>query len=143
MSKVDALKLNCFGDDARLRHIGVAVRSIDAAAPGAEKQFDPLQNVRVAFVELNGVLFELVEPVGERSPVNGYLKRDKVSLYHVCFEVSDLEGALKRAKQNGFHTLGRPKPAAAFEGRRIAWVFSPLLGLFELLERELPPQTAR
>ena len=142
MSKLDALKLNCFGDDALLRHVGVAVRSIEAAAPGVAKELDPLQNVRVAFVELNGVLCELVEPVDERSPVNGYLKRDKMSLYHLCFEVSNLESALTRAKQNGFHALGRPKPAAAFEGRRIAWVFSPLLGLFELLERELPAKTA-
>jgi methylmalonyl-CoA/ethylmalonyl-CoA epimerase len=142
MSRGDVLKLDCFGDDARLRHVGVAVRSIEAAAPGAEKHFDALQNVRVAFVELNGVLVELVEPVDERSPVVGYLKRDKMSLYHLCFEVSDLESAVKRAKQNGFHELGKPKPAAAFGGRRIAWVFNPLLGLFELLERQLPPQTA-
>lgn len=139
MEKPDALKMDCFGEDARLRHIGVAVRSIDAASPGAEKHFDPLQNVRVAFVEMNGVLCELVEPVDDRSPVNGYLKKDKVSFYHLCFEVSDLEKALERAKQHGFHTLGQPKPATAFDGRRIAWVYSPLLGLFELLEREPRP----
>ncbi len=142
MSTSEVLKLDCFGEDARLRHIGVAVRSIDAAAPGTEKRLDPLQNVRVGFVELNGVLCELVEPVDERSPVNGYLKQSKVSLYHLCFEVPDLERALQHARRHGFHTLGRPKPAAAFEGRRIAWVFSPVLGLFELLEKGSPPQTA-
>jgi methylmalonyl-CoA/ethylmalonyl-CoA epimerase len=141
MSKPNAPTLNLFGEDATLRHIGVAVRSIDAAAPGAEKTLDPLQNVRVAFVELNGVPCELVEPVDERSPVNGYLKQGKVSLYHLCFEVSDLEMALEQAKRHGFHELGRPKPATAFAGRRIAWVYSPLLGLFELLERNSPRQT--
>jgi len=142
MSNLDALVLNFFGEDARLRHIGVAVRSIDEAAPGALKQLDPLQNVRVAFIELNGVPCELVEPVDERSPVNGYLEHRKMNLYHLCFEVPDLERAVKQARQQGFHALGKPKPAVAFEGRRIAWVFSPTLGLFELLERELPPQTA-
>jgi methylmalonyl-CoA/ethylmalonyl-CoA epimerase len=137
----DALNLNCFGDGAKLRHVGIAVRSIDAVVSGAEKRFDPLQNVRVAFVELNGVLCELVEPVDERSPVNGYLKRGRVSLYHLCFEVPDLDGAIREARQHGFHPLGKPKPAAAFEERRIAWVFSPLLGLFELLEKESPRST--
>ena len=142
MSKPDTLKLDCFGDDARLRHVGIAVRSIDAAAPGARKHLDPLQNVRVAFVELGGVLCELVEPVDERSPVNGYLERDKMNLYHLCYEVSDLEQAVKESRRHGFHPLGKPKPAAAFEGRRIAWVYSPVLGLFELLEREPPSPSA-
>lgn len=139
MSNDDALKLSLFGDDASLRHIGMAVRSIDAAAPGAAKHLDPLQNVRVAFVEMNGALCELVEPVDERSPVNGYLERNKVSLYHLCFEVNDIDAAIAQSKRHGFHALGRPKPAAAFEQRRIAWVFSPVLGLFELLERDKRP----
>jgi methylmalonyl-CoA/ethylmalonyl-CoA epimerase len=142
MPNLDALVLDCFGGDARLRHIGVAVRSIDEAAPGVQKHLDPLQNVRVAFVELNGALCELVEPVDERSPVNGYLKRDKVSLYHLCYEVGDVDTALANAKRHGFHALGTPKPATAFGGRRIAWVYNRHFGLFELLEREKPPQGA-
>lgn len=123
--------LKPFGEDAVFHHAGMAVASID---PSLHKTFDPMQNVYVAFVSLNGFDVEFVEPVDETSPVNQFVKKGQ-KLYHLCFETSDIDLALKTARIGGFHCIARPVPAAAFDGRKIAWVFSAVYGLVELVER--------
>ena len=47
------------GERARLRHVGLVVRSIEEAEPGTLGVADPIQGVRVAFVAVNGVQIEL------------------------------------------------------------------------------------
>ena len=122
-----------FGPGAVLHHIGVAVASIANARPGLETTSDPIQKVSVAFISLHGVTLELVEPAAEDSPVSARLKNgDK--LLHLCYAVPDLLGALDSAAHNGFRCIRPPAPATAYEGRRIAWVYSPVFGLIELLE---------
>lgn len=123
-----------FGADATFHHVGLAVRSIEAVAPGADIVEDPIQNVRVSFVDWNGARMEFIEPVDESSPVTRSLKTGQ-RLQHLCFEVDSLDAALPAAAARGFHSLGKPVPAVAFGGRRIAWVYHAVFGLFELLER--------
>jgi methylmalonyl-CoA/ethylmalonyl-CoA epimerase len=125
--------LTPFGPGARLEHVGLVVASIEAAAPGVEAVFDPLQKVRVAFVTLNGVPLELVEPAGDDSPVANSLRKGN-KLVHLCYNVPDLDAATRAARAAGFFPLANPVPAVAFGGRRIAWVYSKTFGLVELLE---------
>ena len=125
--------IELFGEGARFHHVGMAVESIERASPGTEGVTDPIQRVTVAFVELNGVCVELIEPAGEKSPIHRSLEKG-TKLVHICYEVPDLEQALECAREHGLRQLGRPVPAVAFDERRIAWVFGPDLGLFELLE---------
>ncbi|MEO5331374.1 MAG: VOC family protein [Magnetococcus sp. YQC-5] len=123
-----------FGPQARLHHIGMAVKSIIAIAPNAERFVDPLQKVNVAFISVGDVVWELVEPLDDTSPVKNYIS-SKHSLYHLCLEVPDLEEAVSIAKKQKFYVIRKPKPAVAFQGRRIVWLFHPVLGLFEILEK--------
>jgi methylmalonyl-CoA/ethylmalonyl-CoA epimerase len=117
-------------------HVGIAVRSIDAVGgPDVPVTRDVKQRVSVAFVETGGVTLELIEPLGENSPVLRSLEQGQ-SLVHLCFRVPNLEAAISTGKDAGFHRLGAPAPAPTFDNRRIVWVFSRVFGLVELLEAE-------
>lgn len=98
---------------------------------------DNAQGVRIQFVRLHdGSLIELLEPHGENSPVQRHLKRGG-GIYHVCFEVPDLEGTLKRLRATGDAMIVRePTPAPAIEFRRVAFVVTADQDLFEFVEAE-------
>jgi methylmalonyl-CoA/ethylmalonyl-CoA epimerase len=130
-----------------LHHIGHVVSSIDGfigpwrSALGAVGQseifHDPIQRVRVAFLDLpehGGVLFELVEPVGPDSPVYAFAKKGG-GMHHLCFEVDNLEHHIERMKRLKAMLIGAPQPAIAFAGRRIAWMYLREKLLVEYLER--------
>lgn len=136
---MNTLPVNCFGSEATFHHVGLVVPSVEAACPKATRITDPRQKVDLAFVELNGVVVELLAPVGDDSPVAKSLKNN-VKLVHLCFEVPDLAAAISYSRQHGFHCLRQPVPAVAFDQRRIAWLFSPVYGLVELLEKTLSVQ---
>lgn len=130
----------------RLHHIGFVVASIEDAMPGfvrsmmAErdgKSFDdPLQKAKVAFLvtRVGDALIELVEPLGEDSPVQRFLQEKGGGLHHLCYEVANLEQELADFRARGAVIARRPKPAVAFGGRRIAWVITSEKLLVELLE---------
>jgi methylmalonyl-CoA/ethylmalonyl-CoA epimerase len=136
------------GGKATLHHLGFVVASISAVAEGFAMSmsarwdgkiiYDPLQQVRVAFFspgDTRNPVFELVEPASEVSPVTNFLKK-RVGLHHICYEVDDLESGLEQARGVGFAVASDPKPAVAFDGRRIAWVRSRSHLLIEFLERQ-------
>lgn len=60
-----------------------------------------------------------------------------ISAYHLCFKVPDLKAALDISSRYGFRCIAEPVPAVAFGHRKIVWVFSPVYGLFELLEKHV------
>jgi methylmalonyl-CoA/ethylmalonyl-CoA epimerase len=136
------------GGSAVLHHLGFVVSSISAAAPDfvlsmsahweGEIIHDPIQQVRVAFfspANPRNPVFELVEPVGEGSPVKAFVQKGG-GLHHVCYEIDDLESGLREARDVGLVIVSNPVPAVAFGGRRIAWVVSKRRLLMELLERK-------
>ena len=129
------MRQDYFGRDARFHHIGVAVKSVIDICPDCRITHDPIQGVNVAFMVMNGCPLELIEPVREDSPVSACLRKG-TKLLHVCYEVDDIEIAVRKSRYYGFHVIGDPAPAAAFEQRRIAFVSSDAFGVVELLERE-------
>lgn len=127
------MNIDCFGNGARFHHIGVAVYAIQDVCPKCHPIYDPLQSVNVAFISLNGCNLELIESTGEDSPVAAGMKRG-IKLLHVCYEVDDIEDALRKCRSHGFHVIRQPTPATAFDQRRIAFVSSRTFGVVELLE---------
>ncbi|WP_265571571.1 methylmalonyl-CoA epimerase [Sphingomicrobium nitratireducens] len=88
----------------RLNHVGVATASIDKSVAhyretmGAEvvrEPFDlPAQGVRVCFVDTPNSQIELIEPLGEDSPIVKFLEKNPLGgQHHLCFEVPDIEEA--------------------------------------------------
>lgn len=135
------LELDCFGPGARFHHVGLGVREIRAVCPDAEIVAEPTQRVSLAFVDMHGIRVELLEPLGESSPIARSM-RAGIKLLHLCFAVPDLDAALAQSRAKGFHRLGPPVAAGALEGRRVAWVFHAELGLFELFEAEARARSA-
>lgn len=130
-----------------LHHLGVAVKDLEAAAAVYTARYgyrksggpvhDPVQTAHVLFLELAGQAFclELVAPDGPQSKLSNAVKKGG-GLNHLCYLTEDIEQSCATLRQDGMYLLQEPTPAAAFAGRRIAW----LMGLdgipVELLEKE-------
>lgn len=134
--------------DSTLHHVGCVVDSIEnriesykislGCTAVSEIFEDPIQRVRVVFLELPTaglVQLELVEPASPDSPVTRFLEK-RGTLHHFCFEVSDLQRQIEWMKSQGARLISSPKPAVAFNGRRIAWMLTADSLLVEYLERE-------
>jgi methylmalonyl-CoA/ethylmalonyl-CoA epimerase len=80
---------------------------------------------------------ELIAPLSEDSPITSMLAKSGGGAYHLCFETADIEQALVHAKNNGCVIVSPPVPAVAFNGRRIAWIYTRSRQLFELVESEV------
>ena len=122
-----------FGNEARFHHVGLAVTSIRDVSPSSDIIVNRTERVLMAFIKLNGMTIELLEPLGDDSPIAQSL-RDGVKLLHFCYEVPDLAAAVNNCRSAGFHRISRPKTVPEFDSRRVSWVFSKSYGLFELLE---------
>jgi methylmalonyl-CoA/ethylmalonyl-CoA epimerase len=131
----------------KFSHVGVAVPNLEQALAVYHGIFgytvrsgpfvDPIQKTSVCFIATNNegdVPIELVAPSGDESPVNRFLGKG-ITTYHLCYEVDDIGEALKHVRSQGCLVLSEPVPAVAFEGRRIAWFYTPTRQLTELVER--------
>jgi methylmalonyl-CoA/ethylmalonyl-CoA epimerase len=107
----------------RLNHLGVATPSIEDSIAlyrdvlGAAKigePFDlPPQKVRVCFVDLPNSQIELLEPLGEDSPIAKFLEKNPAGgQHHVCFEVQDIHAAAAEMTAKGAKVLGEPRIGA-------------------------------
>jgi methylmalonyl-CoA/ethylmalonyl-CoA epimerase len=107
----------------RLNHVGVATPSIEKSLElyktmfQAEPQgtpFDlPAQGVRVCFVDTPNSQIELIEPLGENSPIATFLKKNPLGgQHHVCFEVPDIHAAKADLESKGARVLGEPRIGA-------------------------------
>ena len=128
-----------------LNHIGIATPSIpDAVARyrellGAEKvgeAFDlPAQKVRVCFVDAPNSQIELLEPLGEDSPIAKFLEKNPAGgQHHICFEVPDIHAAKAELEAKGAKVLGEPRIGA--HGTLVIFVHPKDMGgvLTELME---------
>jgi methylmalonyl-CoA/ethylmalonyl-CoA epimerase len=133
--------------DFKLLHVGVAVPTLGPTTELLSDLFgyrvvsgpfeDPLQKVTVNFLaksDSDVAEIELIAPLGEDSPIESILAKSGGGAYHLCFETSELEGALEHARKNGCVVVASPVPAVAFQGRRIAWIYTRSRQLFELVE---------
>lgn len=131
----------------KLHHVGIVVDDIESGiqrykalfgfVPVTEIVDDPIQKVSVVLLsnpESDGAPIELIAPLSDDSPVTNILK-GKVRLYHLCFLVENIEESLKNFRSNGAIIISGPVPAELFEGKRIAFVYSPDNYVVELLEK--------
>jgi methylmalonyl-CoA/ethylmalonyl-CoA epimerase len=107
----------------RLNHVGVATPSIEQSiilyrdvlgATTIHEPFDlPPQKVRVCFVDLPNSQIELLEPLGEDSPIAKFLEKNPAGgQHHVCFEVPDIGAAAAEMTARGAKVLGEPRIGA-------------------------------
>ena len=131
----------------RLNHVGVATPSIAQALDvyrdmlGATAVTEirelPEQGVRFCFVDLPNAQVELLEPLGETSPIHGFLARNpRGGQHHLCFEVPDILAARDDLRQKGAQVLGSGEPRIGAHGVPVIFVHPKDMGgvLIELMQ---------
>ena len=129
----------------RLNHVGVATASIERSLEMYGVMFDakphgapfdlPAQGVRVCFVDTPNSQIELIEPLGEDSPVAKFLEKNPAGgQHHVCFEVEDIERARAHFEGKGARILGPTRIGA--HGTPVFFVHPKDMGgvLVEIME---------
>ena len=84
---------------------------------------------------------ELIEPVSEDSPMYPLLKNYKNTPYHFCYEVENLDNAIKEMESQRYHVIQEPERAPCIEERRVAFMFHPNMGIVELVEAHIEERT--
>ena len=107
----------------RLNHVGVATPSIKQSLELYRTMFNaephgpafdlPAQGVRVCFFDTPNSQIELIEPLGDHSPVAKFLEKNPLGgQHHMCFEVPDIQIAKAEFEANGARVLGEPRIGA-------------------------------
>ncbi|MEO1102133.1 MAG: methylmalonyl-CoA epimerase [Pseudomonadota bacterium] len=122
----------------RLNHVAIATADVMAAAKvygealGADvsaPQDLPEHGVRVVFITLPNTKVELLEPLGEGSPIAAFLaKNPSGGLHHVCYEVEDIEAAAAQLTAHGARVLGDGKPRIGAHGKPVLFVHPKDMG---------------
>ncbi|MCO8146318.1 methylmalonyl-CoA epimerase [Rhodovulum tesquicola] len=116
----------------RLNHVAIAVPDLDAAAAqyadtlGARvgaPQDEPDHGVTVIFIELPNTKIELLHPLGEDSPIRGFLEKNPSGgIHHLCYEVEDILAARDRLKAQGARVLGNGEPKIGAHGKPVLFL---------------------
>lgn len=116
----------------RLNHVAIAVPDLDAASAqyretlGArvgEPQDEPDHGVTVVFIELPNTKVELLHPLGDNSPIAGFLEKNPAGgIHHICYEVEDIGAARDRLTMAGARVLGDGEPRIGAHGKPVLFL---------------------
>ena len=117
------LLLQELNDDRRINHIAIVVPDLDAAVKSWESRLGadvsapqklPEHGVTVVFIDTGNSKVELLEPLGDDSPIARYLERNPDGgMHHMCFEVDDIIAARDQLIAEGARVLGDGEPRQA------------------------------
>lgn len=116
----------------RLNHVAIAVPDLEAAtkvyrdtlqadvtAPTAQ----PDHGVTTVFINLPNTKIELLEPLGENSPIAAFLARNAGGgMHHVCYEVDDIMAARDHLVKEGARVLGDGNPKIGAHGKPVLFL---------------------
>ena len=116
----------------RLNHVAIATKDVKAAAKiyrdtlGAKVSAPvplPEHGVVTVFVELPNTKIELLEPLGNNSPIAKFLEKNpNGGMHHLCYEVDDIKAAAKRMKEQGATVLGDGQPKIGAHGKPVLFL---------------------
>lgn len=128
----------------KIDHIGIAVPELKTAmalyetlgflCDGTEEV--ATQMINTAFFRVGDSHIELMEPTSENSVITKFLQKRGPGIHHICIEVDDLEGQLRRYREAGLQ-LVNPEPVIGAGGHRVAFIHPRSTSgvLIELRER--------
>ena len=103
--------------------VGTAIYRDTLGASVSAPQALPEHGVTVVFVELPNTKIELLEVLGENSPVAPFLERNPSGgIHHVCYEVEDIIAARDRLKADGARVLGDGEPKTGAHGKPVLFL---------------------
>ncbi|SIQ55309.1 methylmalonyl-CoA epimerase [Rhizobium sp. RU33A] len=116
----------------RVNHIAIAVPDLNAAtasyrdtlgAKVSQAQALPEHGVTVVFVELENTKVELLEPLGENSPIAAFLEKNPSGgMHHICYEVADIPDARDQLSASGARVLGSGEPKIGAHGKPVLFL---------------------
>lgn len=116
----------------RLNHIALAVPDLDVAtatykdtlgAQVSSPQPLPEHGVTVVFVDLPNSRIELLEPLGENSPIASFLEKQPAGgMHHMCMEVDDITIARDELVKKGARVLGDGEPKIGAHGNPVLFL---------------------
>ncbi len=116
----------------RLNHVAIAVPDLDAASAqyastlGADvgpPQDEPDHGVTVVFITLPNTKIELLYPLGENSPIAGFLEKNPSGgIHHICYEVDDIAAAAAQLTASGARVLGDGTPKIGAHGKPVLFL---------------------
>jgi methylmalonyl-CoA/ethylmalonyl-CoA epimerase len=116
----------------RLNHVAIAVRDMDSAVEvyrttlggsTSEKVAQPAHGVSTVFVTLPNTKIELLEPLGDNSPIAKFLERNPDGgIHHICYEVEDIIAARDRLAAQGARVLGDGEPKIGAHGKPVLFL---------------------
>ncbi len=116
----------------RLNHVAIAVPDLAAAtalyrdtlgAKVSDPQPEPHHGVTVVFIELPNTKLELLEPLGEGSPIAGFLEKAPTGgIHHICYEVDDILAARDKLAGEGARVLGTGEPKIGAHGKPVLFL---------------------
>ncbi|MFA7098187.1 MAG: VOC family protein [Gammaproteobacteria bacterium] len=127
----------------KIHHIAIATKNIGKSCEtymrlgySVGNIVDDIQrDVRICFITLGHVRFELVQPLSIASPVSKILeKTGHNSIYHVCYETDKINDSIEDLAKLGFMAISKMESAPAIDEKRVVFLFHKTLGLIELVE---------
>jgi methylmalonyl-CoA/ethylmalonyl-CoA epimerase len=116
----------------RFNHVAIAVPDLEAAtakyrdilgAKVSAPQPEPDHGVTVVFIELPNTKVELLYPLGDKSPIKGFLdKNPDGGIHHICYEVDDIIAARDQLKATGARVLGDGNPKIGAHGNPVLFL---------------------
>lgn len=116
----------------RLNHVAIAVPKLAEAieryrgalgAQVSEPEDMPEHGVRIVFVNLPNTKIELMEPLGEQSPILRFLERSPSGgIHHVCYEVPDMNAAIEMLAAQGIVPLGGGQAKTGAHGKPVVFL---------------------
>jgi methylmalonyl-CoA/ethylmalonyl-CoA epimerase len=125
----------------KFHHLGIACENIKEVTVFLENTFSIVKKSKIVFLENQGVDACLltnddgtnIELVSGKT-IEGFVKK-KQFLYHSCWEVENIDTAIKSFVDNDCFLISEPKPSILFNNRKVAFLFTDV-GILELLEAE-------
>lgn len=127
----------------RINHFGYAVKNIEKSIEDFKllgyfientEYEDVDRQVKIRFIEKDGIRLELIQPMHEKSPVYELIKKNGNILYHVCYQTENFDEDIKNLIDNKFMIIEEAKEAIALGGQRVAFLYKKSIGIVELVE---------
>jgi methylmalonyl-CoA/ethylmalonyl-CoA epimerase len=116
----------------RVNHVAIAVPDLAAATASyrdmlgahvSQAQALPENGVTVVFVELPNTKIELLEPLGDDSPIAAFLAKNPAGgMHHICYEVEDILSARDKLAATGARVLGGGEPKIGAHGKPVLFL---------------------
>ena len=130
-------------ESLKIHHIGYLVKNLTKSLSlfsafgyrvTKDRVYDAIRGINICFMEKDGYMIELVEPVEKDSVVSNLRKKIGNGPYHICYEVGNLAEAVKELEEDHFVVWEKAEVAPALDDRRVIFLLHAQMGLIELLE---------